>query len=34
MADNEQDQDDEPCEEAFYDSINKSGTEELNMPAM
>ena len=34
MADNEEDQDDEPCEEAFCDSINKSGTEELHMPAM
>ncbi|MDP7397916.1 MAG: hypothetical protein QF541_13685 [Lentisphaeria bacterium] len=34
MADNEQDQNDGPCAEAFYDSVNKSGTQELNIPAM
>ena len=34
MADNEQGQNDEPCGEAFYNSIDKSGTQELNIPAM
>ncbi len=34
MADNEKNQDDEPFGETFCNSINKSGTEKLNIPDM